>query len=46
MLLVFLHIEHALHLPKTAGDVVIRLIGITIIDYRQECRVADYKQCR
>lgn len=43
MLLVFLHIEHALYLPKTAGDVMLRLIDIAMIDCRQKCCITDYK---
>ena len=43
MLLVFLHTQHALHRPKTGGDVVIRLIDITIVYDGQECRIAEYK---
>ena len=43
MLLVFLHIVHALHLPETASDVVFRLIGIAIVNCRHESRVADHK---
>lgn len=46
VLLPVLHVEQAFHVAETAGDVVLGLVGLTVVDFGQFCRVADEEECR
>lgn len=45
MLLAVLHVEQRLRLAKAASDVVLRLVGLPVVDLWQLGRIADEQHC-